>query len=459
MEVFLRFVPIISCFLVSACLTGPSLDPARLSAEVAKSEPATRHPRLNVPLAPVLSGNPVSLSVTGIAPDRPIEIIMERVSRRDGRPVLYRSSAIYIAPASGDIDLALQAPQSGDYSGINPAGLFNTLKPTVDVAPDDQAWSQIDIFVDLDQNGETDLAERFTLLPYQEGLIETPLGAPFPGAFIIRPPGNDRLPLIVTLGGSEGNDRGARSSGREFASRGYAALGLPYYSPAWGGPQKIQGLPKGFANIDIDYLVKAVEAAALRPDLDTTRLGLYGVSKGAEYVLLAATKMPEVDAIAAIVPSDVVWEGWGAGRPVSSFAYQGTPFPYVPYKGMNEERAKVDGEIRKAHDAGRLAFPDRVAPARIAVETIDAPVFLVGGDKDTVWDSGGMARNIKTTRDRAGLSTELWVSEAAGHGLSGDGYGQRGSSANLELQRQAYPALLEFFARHVKSEHESEIEP
>ena len=79
---------------------------------------------------------------------------------------------------------------------------------------------------------------------------------------------------------------------------------------------------------------------------------------------------------------------------------------------------------------------------------IDEPVFLVGGDSDQIWDSGGMSKIVKNTRDDAGLETEMYVSEDAGHYLSGDGYSPT-SRANAKLQLQAWPALLEFFERNL----------
>lgn len=403
-------------------------------------------PTLVLP-ASVLSGEPFTLGVEGLEAGQVIDLSLSRISSRNDTIRLFQSEVSLTADKMGH---AKTSPDPKGSLEIQTGTLFNAMEEVDDKPENVRPWKTIEVSADLDRDGTADLIGQFDLRPYDENLIETPLGEDFPGAFIIRAEGDEKLPVIVALGGSEGNDWGARTSGRRFASRGYAALGLPYYSPAWGSPQKIPGLPKGFANIDVDYLRRAVDEAAKRDDLDTSKLGFYGVSKGAEYVLLAGTQMAEVDAIAAIVPTDVVWEGWGAGETVSSFSFKGEPYPFVPYKGMNEERAKPKPEIRKAHDAGRAAFPDRVLPARIEVESIKAPVFLVGGDKDIVWDSGGMARKIERTREQVGLETRLFVSATAGHGLSGDGYGYGTDPANAILQREAYPALIEFFDEALK---------
>ncbi|MEO0631874.1 MAG: acyl-CoA thioester hydrolase/BAAT C-terminal domain-containing protein, partial [Planctomycetota bacterium] len=203
-------------------------------------------------------------------------------------------------------------------------------------------------------------------------------------------------------------------------------------------------------------LQSALDALRARGDIDADRIGLWGVSKGAELALAAASRIDGFAAVVAIVPSDVIWEGWGLndGTRPSSFAWRGQPLDYVPYLGMGAEFSKYGRDqkvaIRTPHDAGRLANPDRIAAARIGVENIDEPVFLVGGDSDETWDSGGMARNIKEARDEAGLETVLFVDKRAGHFLSGDAYTPIREKANANMRRETFPAMLEFLEAHLK---------
>ena len=121
---------------------------------------------------------------------------------------------------------------------------------------------------------------------------------------------------------------------------------------------------------------------------------------------------------------------------------------------MNEEIGKYmtggTPRIRTPHDAGREANPDRIEAARIRVEDIQAPVMVVGGDKDDVWDSGSMTRNIQATREAAGLETVVIVDEEAGHSLSGDGSTPT-RAAEARVQGAAFPAMLEFFREHLRA--------
>ena len=290
-------------------------------------------------------------------------------------------------------------------------------------------------------------------------IAEELVGDALPGAFFMTPEGDGPFPAIILLGGSEGGDRGARSLAPRFLAEGYAVLGVPYYSPAWGGqPQQFPDLPSAFVNIPVDKASIAKDWLAKREDVQSENIGIYGVSKGAEFALLAGSKIEGFAAIAAIVPTDVVWEGWGAGPyegKLSSFSWQGEPLPFVPYDGMGEEFSNPTGpegrpRLRLPHDKGRNANPDRAVAARIDVEAIDEPLLVAGGDADLVWNSGEMAQIIAERRAEAGLPTVSLVFTDAGHFLSGDGTSTKVDQATLEAQKVIWPATIAFFEKHLK---------
>ncbi|MEM7493044.1 MAG: acyl-CoA thioester hydrolase/BAAT C-terminal domain-containing protein [Pseudomonadota bacterium] len=409
-------------------------------------------PALSVTPSPILQGDPVDITLTGLEPGSSVKLSLDEIKMRRGKPTFYTSNATFIVPDNGTLSTATTAPISGSYEGVDQAGLFWSRRRPSDQQPsEDTPLDPLTLTVDLGNDGIPDFSQDITLIGSLPGVAPTLLGEALPGAVYATPRSDDGpWPVVFLFGGSEGHDTTAKRMAPVFASLGYFAVGVPYYSPAWGDqPQPVPGLPRAFANIDVAYLETVIEAVGAFPDADMDRIGLWGVSKGAEYVLIAGERIDGIDAIAAIVPSDVVWEGWGANETVSSFAWRGEPLPFVPYKGMAEEFQKAEPQLVVPHEAGRDANPDRVEPARILVETIDEPVFLVGGGADTVWASGKMAINVKATRDEAGLETELYTSETAGHYLSGDGY-----TPNLEpeakLRGVTWPAMVAFFERHLK---------
>ncbi|MEM1132887.1 MAG: acyl-CoA thioester hydrolase/BAAT C-terminal domain-containing protein [Pseudomonadota bacterium] len=288
---------------------------------------------------------------------------------------------------------------------------------------------------------------------------EIMVGPELPYAFFQKPSTAGPHPAIIVLGGAEGGDQTARRKAKLFTEQGFAVLGLPYYlsdtSPLRVAFPK---LPGTFDAIPVDQVETAKAWLQQRTDIRHDDIGIYGVSKGAEMALLSGSLIDGFAAIAAIVPSDVVWEGWGTGTTpgtVSSFSWRGQPLPFVPYKGMQEEFAAAAEQgrlirFRDFHDRGRHASPAAVTKARIAIDRIDEPVLVAGGDADIVWNSGEMAQIIAERRADAGLPTVSLVFLNAGHLLSGTGEDATfASEEDLAAQKTIWPATVQFFRDHL----------
>jgi len=294
--------------------------------------------------------------------------------------------------------------------------------------------------------------------------VKAEVGDLLTGAFFRVPEGTGPFPAIIILGGSEGGNSAARQKAPWFLAQGYAVLGLPYYSPSYISPDSsVPGLPEAFHDIPIDRLETALAWLRAQADVRADRIGLYGVSKGAEFALAGASRIDGFAAVVAIVPSDVIWEGWGPGTVTgksSGFSWRGAPLPFVPFIEMNAEIAKLTtpgatARIRTPQDAGRKAFPETVPAATIAVEAIDEPVLVAGSDKDNTWASGEMAQAIAQRRAAAGLTTVSLIFGEAGHGLAGTG--ERSpetaswySEADLAAQSIIWPTTLAFLAQNLK---------
>lgn len=418
------------------------------------------------PGATVLAGDPVHLQVAGATPGARLTLRAERVMNGWSGPGRFQAEAVFVADAQGRIDPDVQAPVSGSYQGVDARGLFWSMRPVPPAAP--QALAPGEVVLEL-LDGERRLARQLvTLLPKAADVTVSEPDA-FPGARFALPGGKTRHPALIVLGGSEGGSAAARRLAPLLASHGFAVLGLPYYSPAGWGPQgptppELPALPASFADIELSRLEQARDWLARQPDVDASRIGLYGISKGAEFALAAASRMPWVKAVAAIVPSDVVWEGWGPAAPGadqrSSFAWRGKALPWAPYEGFMREFANAThGQpvvLRRPMEAGRAAHPERAAAARIEVEKIAAPVLLVGGGDDQMWDSAGMARAIAARRAAAGLATTALIYPEAGHGLADHGWNPTTTykdsffslggrpDVDARAQADAWPRLLAF---------------
>ena len=380
--------------------------------------------------ADVVAGEPLAIALSGLPPGAEVDVTAERtVADFFGRRA-YRSQARFVADSQGRIDFATQAPATGSYTGADVRGLFWSMQP----APGAAAGAEGEVRL-VARQGERELATRTLRLRTAAADLQWRDATPFPGAKLAFRPGAGKRPAIIALGGSEGGSGVVLHSAGLLASHGYAVLGLPYYSPPTFGPTgpgapELPTLPAAFADIPLDRLEAARAWLAQQPEVDPDRIALYGVSKGAEFVLSAASRMAWPKAVVAIVPSDVIWEGWGPGVEPgkrSSFAWKGEPLPFVPYVDFAAEfRGFQTGEpviIRSPQDKGRAAHPDRVAAARIPVERYAGPVLVAGSHGDQVWDSGAMAEAIAKTRAAAGRETVALVYRDAGHALSATGWG------------------------------------
>jgi dienelactone hydrolase len=296
-------------------------------------------------------------------------------------------------------------------------------------------------------------------------VIETPISG-FPHAKAYRTAGGDARPVLVILGGAEGGDGAARRFGPMFARLGYTAVGFPYYSPNWGDvapPPALPELPGSFIDIRLERVAELRDALKAVPGADVSRFGIFGGSKGSEFALSAASRYDFVSSVVAYTPSDLVWEGWGlemveAEGTRSSFSFDGSALPFMPYRGF------VDGllqgptaDLRAIHENGRADHPEKEAAARIPVDRYGGPLLLITGERDAQWNSARMARNIVATRKAAGLETEALIYPEAGHGVAGpDGLQpldpRSGGSpeADAAARQDAWPKVVAFLARTLR---------
>jgi dienelactone hydrolase len=420
------------------------------------------------PANPILAGEPLAIRLDGLPADKDVTLTAERTieaPNRAGVQVLYRSQVVFSAP-QGSLDLATAKPLSGSYTDADIRGLFWSMVPVAGGEVGGLKSLQVKLTAAADGRELASATVEFidSLPEVKVEQVEE-----FPGAVFATLPGDARRPAIILLGGSEGGRRVAQRS-PSWASRGFAVLGLPYYSPG-SGEREIPELPAAFADIPVDRLNAAFEWLKQRPEVDASRVALVGGSKGAEFSLIAASRFKWITSVVASVPSDVVWEGWGPGvEPAtrSSFSLDGKPLPFVPYIGFAEEfdgyRTGRDVRMRRFQDRGRAANPAAAVKARIEVEKFRGPLMVVGGHDDQVWASGMMAQNIAERRAAAGLETVALIFPEAGHALSGNGWmpttqynvglNKSGGTpqANAAAQARAFPETIAFLKRTLRVE-------
>lgn len=405
----------------------------------------------------VVDGLPAAISASGLPPGEPAELTVIRTTEAGATA---RSVASFVVAPDGTLDPSRDAAVDGDYRGVSAAGPFWAMRP-IEPAPA-EGRGRVTAILTIGGREAVRAVTPYSTLA-QGVSVQEVIG--FAGARLYRPDGDAPTPVIIVLGGSEGGSFVSRQLAGRLAGLGYAALALPYYNPSWSR-EALEGLPRAFADIPVERLEQVRDWISARPDLDPDRIGLYGVSKGGEFAVIAASRYPWLRAVAAIVPSDVVWEGWGTGGPDgthSSFSWRGQPLPFVPYIGMTEAIAALGrGERRtllEPHVEGRRANPYRAAAARIPIETYCGALLVAGGDQDLTWPSGIMARAIAERRAEYGLATTVLTFADAGHALSDTGWSplnfpgyEAQAAPSAVAQTEVWAATAAFFARSLRDD-------
>jgi dienelactone hydrolase len=355
----------------------------------------------------VLLDETIPIVVTGVAPQSAVTVH----ARGGGGPdMAWTSSATFVADGSGRVDLTQIAPSKGSYKGVEPMGLFWSAErekaapasgadETVGGSP--ASWT-------LTAEVEGRVLARTTIrrLAMSRGTRVTPVReAGLVGAYY-EPPGEGRHAAFLVVGGSGGGLPPPGGIPGGLASRGYAVLSLAYF----GAP----GLPRSLSNIPLEYFGKALSWLAAQPAVDAGRVGVVGVSRGAELALLLGAVYPALRTVVAYMPSNVVWGGCCDPAAEVAWTIGGRPLAAMR-RARGRQVAQGDPEI--------------------PVEKIQGAVLLISGRDDGVWDSSEMADKIMS-RLRRNDFTHPYVSlkyDHAGHGIT------RPYTSTMELNSRRHP--------------------
>lgn len=209
-------------------------------------------------------------------------------------------------------------------------------------------------------------------------------------------PSEDHYPgkALICFSGSDGGIELSRMLAQVFQAQGLTTLALAYVLE--------EDLPQRFLNVPIDPL----EAAAKRlHDMGYEKVGLWGISKGAELALVAGSLLPGlVNAVIAVAPMSTVCQGFAKEKgiaflPGSSWSFHGKEIPYTPYV---TEKFPMGQVLRKSIRLRDITMYDLYLPlvqhpnpeAVIPVEKITGPVLLISSKMDHMWPSELAAEQI-----------------------------------------------------------------
>ena len=210
-------------------------------------------------------------------------------------------------------------------------------------------------------------------------------------------PTEDTYPkkALICFSGSDGGIKLSRMLADVFRSHGLTALALAYVME--------EDLPAQFSLVPIDF----IEAAAKRLHaMGYEKVGLWGISKGAELALTAGSLLPElVNAVIAVDPMNTVCQGFAREKgisflPKSCWSFHGKPLPYTPFPSEKFPLAHVLFQSLRLRELTMydLYLPMVTHPAPdavIPVEKIAGPILLISSKMDTMWPSVPAAKQIQ----------------------------------------------------------------
>ena len=198
---------------------------------------------------------------------------------------------------------------------------------------------------------------------------------------------------VILFGGSDGIYNLTKMVAEQVVKRGMTVLALAY----WNEP----GLPDHFEKVPVD----SVEQAALwLRGHGAEKVGLWGISMGAELALLAGSLMPElISCVTAVCPTNICTQGFTKKKGVmplecSAFSWRGEELPWARLKFS--KTAILRDFLRERSVCLRSCYEDAVlhAPqdAQIRVENIGGPVLLIYPEYDAMWPSELSAAKIRS---------------------------------------------------------------
>ena len=298
--------------------------------------------------------------------------------------VIWKSTAIFLSDQDGMIDTSQTASISGSYKGVSEMGLFFNAKPlknrkrrlpsSLDRIPLRDCFGvEIKIRLGKDMVAEQSFVRRYMNLGvrYQDIYDKHFQGRLFYDEKL------RRAPAVIIVSGSEGRIEKAQNIAQLLSSRGYICLAIAYFG--------LEGLPQNLERIPIECLEEAKDFLYHHPQVDNTKIGIYGRSKGAELVLAGQSILEDVQCLVLNSPSNVIFEGIKGklNSNSSSWTYLQKELPYQKFQL---------GEYLLNKFFGKHIPED--SRAQIDVSKISSPLLLLGSDVDEIWNASSAIDDI-----------------------------------------------------------------
>ncbi|MBN3304981.1 ACOT2 thioesterase, partial [Amia calva] len=351
-----------------------------------------------LPRSRCLFDEPVQVTAQGLRPGQAAEV---RAKLTDEKGELFQSSATYTADGNGDIDLRCSPALGGSFRGIEPMGLFWSLKantPHTKLAKKDVSRACL-VEIELHSTGGDILAtatnervfigEGVRRIPVTDGTINGTLFIP-PGRITGPFPGV--LDLYV-FGGGLSEIRPCL-----LANRGFVVLTVALYG--------CQDMP--MSTINLEYLEHALNFLRSHPQVKGPGLGLLAISKSGDLALSMSSFLPGISATVCInsCNANVMLPLHYKGRVIP-------PLMFDPHRAVLTETGALDVKAT-LHDP---RAPENRATV-IPIEQADCTFLFAASEDDKNWDSCLYAEEAaRRLREHGKENFKVLVYPGAGHYL------------------------------------------
>ncbi len=366
---------------------------------------SNRIPCLTATPATALQPTAIRIVAAGFAPGQRVWLSSRL---QDDAGVTWSARALFVADADGRIDLDEAPSEDGSYSGVDPSGLFWSLRPepvadrsfmlsATEKAhklglPHIASLKAHGFVLEAQAEGKDRpcaqatvtlqrLADGVDVLPVRDGRLR---GQVLRWRERRLPDGRPRGCIFSFTGSGGGLELGYAPV---LASLGYDVVSLAYFA--------FDDLPAFIAALPLEYFEEGFAWA--RRELGCERIAIQGASRGGELVIALASLLPEqVQGVAGIVPMYTTSIGWdpakGPGGP--SFTFRGEPVPHAgagPSPSFEEMKAigatLPNGYVLTPDYYVALNAPETRARAALPIERAQGPVLLISGEDDQMWPS------------------------------------------------------------------------
>ncbi len=352
----------------------------------------TQEITLSVQPRQVLADEIVTIKVTGCSAGQKVTLCARSC---DDSQELWLSSATFIADATGEISLHTHRPVSGTYRGIDPRGLFWSMRPAhkkQKIPFMINATAPIVIEVSAEIDNRRVAATEIEIVFSSPDIIRVPVREHGLVGTFYHPAGPGPYPTVLLLSGSDAAICNNQAS--LLASHGYAVFTLAYFGH--------EELPDYLVDIPVEYFERAIQWMQQQDVVDENRLASIGMSRGAEVALLLATLFPVLKVVVAGSPSSHLHIGFAQNDySRAAWTYRGKPLPHLKatinlFTGIDLlfHSLKHRGMALRSLFSTTLQDDENLAEAAIPVEKIQGAVLLISGQDDQLWPSSVFAELV-----------------------------------------------------------------